>query len=191
MAEDLATLNRADLNERAEAAGVEDPEDFPNKEALIEAIYEAEDADTEPGEVPEDEKAEELHTSDPDARVEGVAVGDVEPDAGDAAHASDAPDYEFPPQGDVDVAALSTDELDGETPAPIPPDAKVFLAESDEVPEEYWGHPALVLSIGTNDDDEEEFTVRTRDEHNALLTVSRDAFQEVIAGGVGARGFGP
>jgi len=49
---DLDSLSRADLNVRAQAAGVEDAEKLPNKAAVIEAIQEAEadDGDGEPDE---------------------------------------------------------------------------------------------------------------------------------------------
>lgn len=41
-AEDLDSLTRDELNERAEAAGVEDAAKLPNKGAVIDAIHEAE-----------------------------------------------------------------------------------------------------------------------------------------------------
>lgn len=40
--EDLSGLTRPELNERAEAAGVESPKSLPNKEAVADAIREAE-----------------------------------------------------------------------------------------------------------------------------------------------------
>lgn len=46
--EDLEKLKRDELEEKAEAAGVESPEDFPNKAELAEATVEAqEDTKTE------------------------------------------------------------------------------------------------------------------------------------------------
>lgn len=196
MAEDLSDLTREELNERAEEAGVEDPEDLPNKEAVIDAINEAEgtsdsdaEGDTEEGEVPEEEKDEVLTTSDPDSRVEGVTPGDVEPDPPTETHASDAADYPFPPAGDVDAGKLSDDRLEGESEPIIQPDSRVRLGDTENVPEELQGHPALVISI--NDEDEEPvFEVRTRDEHNSTLYLEREDFAEVHPGSVGVRGFG-
>ena len=40
--EDLDGLSRADLNDRAEQAGVEHPDKLPNKQAVIDAIRESE-----------------------------------------------------------------------------------------------------------------------------------------------------
>jgi hypothetical protein len=183
--EDLHELSREDLNDRALEAGVDNPEDLPNKQAVIDAINEAEGYE----EVPEGE-GEVLHTSDPDARIEGVLVGDVEPDPSTETHASDAADYAFPPGGDVDVALLSDDPIEGETEAVLAPDSKVILAESDEVPEELWGHPALVISINDEDPEAIVYEVRTRDEHNSVLFLEKDDFAQTYPGNVGVRGFG-
>jgi hypothetical protein len=45
--EDLESLTRDELNERAEAAGVQDADKLPNKGAVIDAIRAAEPADEE------------------------------------------------------------------------------------------------------------------------------------------------
>lgn len=196
--EELEALKREDLNTVAEKAGVEDPESYSTKGEVVDAIIEAkqngeDDDETTDDETTDDEEA--LHTSDAEARVEGVTPGDVEPDPQEGPKSTDAATYDFPPGGDVDVASMSDEELDGETLAPIPPDARVVLAESDDVPEEYWGHPALVLEIRDPDPDNEDeedtvYKVRTRDEHNAILWLEREDFAEVHPGSVGVRGFG-
>ena len=196
MAEDLSALNRSDLNARAEEAGVDDPASFASKADLIEAISEAEDAEEsdESEEAEDGEEEDVVHTSDPEARVEGVE--NVQPDPSTETHASDAPDYPFPPGGDIDTGKLSDEELEGETPAPLQPDSRVILADTDAVPEELQGHPALVTNVSVEEDEDGEeqqvFTVKTRDEHDATLVgLTRDDFSEVFAGGVGVRGFGP
>jgi hypothetical protein len=90
----------------------------------------------------------------------------------------------------VDVALLSDDPIEGETEAVLAPDSKVILAESDEVPEELWGHPALVISINDEDPEAIVYEVRTRDEHNSVLYLEKEDFAQTYPGNVGVRGFG-
>lgn len=140
------------------------------------------------------EEEEVLHTSDAAAHVEGVAIGDVAPDPTSPA-GSDTPDYPFPVGGDVDVASVEQQDFEGETPYPIPADARVILGATDNVPEELQGAPALVVSTSEGEDDTgnpvQLVTVRTRDEHNSLVAdLTRDDFDAVYSGGVGVRGFG-
>jgi hypothetical protein len=132
-AEDLGDLSREELDERAIEAGVEDPEDLPNKQAVIDAINEAEG---------------------------------------------------------TDVADLPKDKLEGETDPVLPLDARVILGESEDVPEELWGHPALVISVKEEEDEEPVYEVRTRDEHNATLFLEKEDFSQTYPGNVGVRGFG-
>lgn len=54
LAKELAALNRKELDERAEQAGVEEPEKLPNKQAVIDAVLAA----VEPEVSAEDESGE-------------------------------------------------------------------------------------------------------------------------------------
>jgi hypothetical protein len=106
------------------------------------------------------------------------------------------PSEEEEPVQTPDIADLDDAELPDETLAPIQPDSGVILGDTDNVPEELQGHPALVINVKNPDpwadeDEEAVFTVRTRDEHNSILNLERDDFAEVIPGGVGNRAFGP
>lgn len=190
--EDLSTLSREELNDAAVEAGVEDPEDLPNKQAVIDAINEAHGvAPTGPGEVPEEQQDEVLRTSDAAAHVEGVSIADVEPDLQTGEKSSDAPTYDFPVGGDVDVATLSDDKLEGETEPPIQPDSWVKLGDTENVPEENQGAVANIVSINTDDEEHPVYQVRTRDENNSLLWLEKEDFADVYPGGVGLRGVGP
>jgi hypothetical protein len=162
--EELEALKRSELNDVAVAQGVVDPESYPDKSAVVDAIIEA--------------------RQDDDSTDDDMDDDDVEAEAPPA------------PTGDVDVATLSDEEYDGETPAPVQPDSGVILGEDGgNVPDEYVGHPALVIGVKNPEPWEEDvepvFTVRTRDEHNAILELERDDFAEVLPGGVGNRAFGP
>lgn len=164
------------------------------KEPKPKASKKASSSEEEEETAASDEEA--LHTSDAEARVEGVAIADVSPDPQEGAKSSDSPAYEFPPGGDVDVATVPDDEIEGETPAPIQPDSRVILGYTDAVPDEVQGHPALIVNLYTVEDEDGEevqtFDVKTRDEHDALVTgLTVEDVDEVIPGGVGVRGFGP
>jgi hypothetical protein len=142
----------------------------------------------------DDEEA--IHTSDAAAREEGVTYAEVEPDPTTTAHSSDAPDYEFPPGGDVDVASIEPEEYAGETPGPIPPDGRVFLGAGANIPEYLHGAPAFITNVYEEVVDDgppiQKFDVRTRDEHNATVAgLTTNDVEEIIPGGVATRGFGP
>jgi hypothetical protein len=193
--EELEALNRDELNEVAEEAGVDDPESLPNKQAVIDAINAEVPVDDSDSSDDDEDDDDVVHTSDPEARVEGVE--NVQPDPSTETHASDAADYPFPPSGDVDVGKLSDERLEGESDPVIQPDSRVLLGDTENVPDYLQGHPALVVAIqeskpGDDPDDEgkEVFEVRTRDEHNSTLFLERDDFAEVYPGNVGLRGFG-
>jgi len=132
----------------------------------------------------------EGRTSDPASRKVGTDISETDSDINAGVHSSDSRDYEFPPGGDVDRSLLSTKKQKSETLAPVEIDSIVTLGDDKSVPKELVGHMAtIVTKIDT--DGTEQFTVRTRDEHNATLYVGREAFAEVHPGGVGIRGFGP
>jgi hypothetical protein len=218
MAEDLMALSRPDLEERAAEVGINDPEEYPNKEALVAAIEEKEESTEGEGSssgkkskaakgsatAQDAERSGELTTSDADARVEGVTYDDVEKDPHQADHPSDDPDYAFPPGGDIDVSTLEATEIEGETEAPLTVEDKVVIGEGENVPEWLEGARALIVDVQPKepqrgqpeDPDQQEgkdtntYQVRTRDEHNAILFLDRDDFAEIIKGGVAVRGFG-
>lgn len=85
---DLEGLSRAELNARAEAAGVDKPASLPNKQAVIDALREAEKAPPEPdsgsggGEgpqkppEPDDRPLEALSRAELDERAEAAGVAD-------------------------------------------------------------------------------------------------------------------
>ena len=95
------------------------------------------------------------------------------------------------PGGDVDIADIPQELLEGETPAPVQPDSWVTLGDSEDVPEEVQGHYASIVSIDESDPEEPVYTVRTRDEYNATLTLTEDDFAAVHPGGTSLRGVGP
>jgi len=141
---------------------------------------------------PVEEEEEAIHTSDAEARVEGVSYADVEPDPQEGAKSTDAASYDFPPGGDVDVSTIPTDELEGETRPAVPPDARVILGDTVAVPEDVQGAPAFVVATYEDEDGNQLFDARSRDEHNTLVTgLTRDDVKVVVPGGVGSRGFGP
>lgn len=189
---DLSELSRDDLNDRAEEAGVETPEDLPNKQAVIDAINEAEGttdtstSDTGDGEAP-------LQTSDAAAHVEGVTAGEVEPDTGDGPHSSDAAAYPFPTAGDVDVATIPEGRATGdEWQEPLTGgNVWVKLGTTDNVPEENHGAIATVVDSATYEtddgtlawDESEPITVKVRDASSATLQVDADDIIEISRDG--------
>lgn len=195
--DDLSELNREELDERAIEAGVEDPEKLPNKQAVIDAINNVADDDEDdngaasagPGEV--EEQDEVLRTSDAAAHVEGVSLAEVEPDLQTGEKSTDRADYQFPVGGDVDVATLPDDKLEGESEPPIQPDSWVKLGDTENVPEENQGAVANIVSINTDDEEHPVYQVRTRDENNSILWLEKEDFADVYPGGVGLRGVGP
>jgi hypothetical protein len=130
-------------------------------------------------------------TSDPANREEGTDIADVEPDITVGEKSSDAPDYDFPPGGDVDRALLSAKKHKGESKAPVEIDSIIKLGKNKAVPDDLVGHFATITAKTTDANGKEHFTLRTRDEHNAVVYADAEAFAEVHPGGVGVRGFGP
>lgn len=126
--------------------------------------------------------------TDASSRVEGTSVQDVSPAPSEGPHSSDAADYPFPPQGDVDVATVDDSDHKGEKPLPYPVGSWIILAEDDSVPEEFEGSLAVILespTVTAGPDDwsnrvyqdipkNAELTVRVR-ESGAVLVVPYDA----------------
>lgn len=143
-------------------------------------------------------EAKEGRTSDPATREEGTNLSEVPPDITDGEKRSDAGDeaYPFPPQGDVDVALLEPQYVDGEKMAPLTEGDFVVLGEHELVPDRLVGAQAAVLDAPTiicNCDwaprthehvhPTAGITVRTRDEANAQLSLPLEAFKSILRGG--------
>lgn len=141
----------------------------------------------------------EGRTSDPATRTEDTPARDVAPDqpaTGDKA--TDDPEYDFPPAGDVDVALLDDEHHEGEYPPPVNVEDWVVLdGTHEDVPDRLDGHFAVVLNAPNQTapdvnpspnaaqslDPEGVFIVRTRDEANTTLQLPFDAFKAVGKGG--------
>lgn len=145
-------------------------------------------------------KAVEGTTSDPTTRAEGTSVGDTpsDPTVG-LAKPSDAPDYPFPPGGDVEVALVKPGSGEGEyPPAWTAEDWVVLDGSHPDVPDRLDGKIAGVIEArnipvpggdgspnqALTADPEANVLVRVRDDpSNALLSLPPEAFKRVAKGG--------
>jgi hypothetical protein len=132
-------------------------------------------------------------TSDAGTRAEGTEAKDVPADPdNNPDKASDAEDYGFPPAGDVDIATVSTGPGVGEVVPALTVEDWVVLDGADaSVPDALDGRRAVVLSVEPNlpyyDPTEWAsalFTVRTRDDYGATLTVPVAGIKEVQRRGI-------
>jgi hypothetical protein len=210
--EELNGMTRADLDTIAEDKGL-DPTDYGNKTEEIVAILEAQgdtpegddgsttparpavSGDADPLTDPEEYAKQQFPgtTSDASTRTEGTSVQDVppDPDQGDA-KATDDPNYDFPPQGDVDDATREVVEDDAELiPAPTIEDWVVLDGAHEAVPDVLDGRRAAVIQIHpvqeyyTREEYEElALTVRTRDDYGATLIIPPAAIKSVERRGV-------
>jgi len=179
---DLESKTRAELDEIAVDLDV-DPDEFSTKAELIAAIEEADTGD-----------ADDTDADDDDDESEGpVQPGDESDGKGNQIQETTGLSYSS--GTDVDIADLPDTKYKGEHPPLILAGYWVRLGDDADVPERYRGHIAAVVespwtSSPYADDDQtsavkgyrynkdKKFLVRTRDEGNALLEVSLDAFAE-------------
>jgi len=140
---DLQGLSRADLDEVAESAGL-DPNDYANKQEEIDAILAASGASAEAS-----------------TEIETVTEEEVAEEAA-------GPDYIHT----VDVADIGTEQLADEHIPLLTGESWVILGAADNLPDEYIGNPAAVLSSTVavvRDDNGDEVYRYTPDD--ATLTV--------------------
>ena len=135
-------------------------------------------------------------TSDAATRKEGVKVGDVGTDPSEGPKASDGAEYDFPPQGDVDVATIDQAYYEGEFPPVLNLESWVRLGNHESVPDRFRGHIAAVVDAPTflcncdwspntheHPSPNSLVTVKLRDETGATLRLPYEAFDEVSTAG--------
>jgi hypothetical protein len=137
-------------------------------------------------------------TSDASTRTEGTRADEVPPDPSEGTKPSDEEDYDYPPQGDVDISTVEIIEADGERlTKPTLEDWVVLDGSHEQVPDALDGRRAVILNVHPeNAWDERDLlkedyvpedvslTVRTRDDYSATLYLPLDALKEIQRRGV-------
>lgn len=131
----------------------------------------------------------EGRTSDASLRnADGPQIDEVPADINAGPKPSDAgPEaYPFPQGGDVDVATVPNDVLDGETIGPITVEDQAILLEHDLVPDRLVGRRGLITAVvqpegGVTEENKDEVTVTVllRDETGAKLVLPLSAVRIV------------